>query len=119
LKRFVFADVTEELGERLCSHLPMWKATCGGDLFIKMGMQGDWKDPVESPRMLLGFEPPTQHKFDERQQHRFDKILTEQLKQGIIVPVPFSFCKLLSPVFMVEKKGGEMRMVWDGRILNR
>ena len=118
LRTLVLTPTTEKLGARPCLHLGLWKMTCGGDEFMARGMQPSWKDPLLSPQRLAELSSPRQHQFNDRQQYWFDKTLADQLDQKIVMRVPSSYGKLISPVFMVEKKGGEMRQVWDGRRLN-
>jgi hypothetical protein len=48
LLNWVMRPSNEELGAKLLRYLPTWKATCGGDAFIAIGMLPYWDDPLKA-----------------------------------------------------------------------
>jgi hypothetical protein len=117
LYQVIYEPVTELLGARPLKHLPAWAATCGGEDFMRLGMQTYWKDPVDSPRRLRMKALGRQRTFSREEEVEFNKLLKEEIDQGIVIVVPDSFPAYVSPVHIVPKKDG-WRKVWDGREVN-
>jgi hypothetical protein len=118
LRRRAQTPVTEPLAARPLAHLGWWRATSGGDEFMKRGVQGYWIDPIESPRRLRAVKGGKQRIFPPTQEAEFYKLLQNDLDQGIVQEVPNNSSAYTSPVRTVPKKGNEWRIVWDGRVVN-
>jgi hypothetical protein len=119
----VRATTDEKLGAKLLNFLPNWKATCGGETFIALGMLTYWKDPVESPNRRRANSASRQHQFDPIQRSEFEKLLAQEQHLGITMRIPRNQVACLSPVFMVKKKTSpgkppEYRKVVDCRKVN-
>ena len=120
LQKFVFATVTEKLGGKCgkMEYLRIWKATCGGDYFMALGMMTYWKDPVKSPQRLKDKRQGYQRKFSKEEDKHFRPLLEEELEQEIVEKISPDQAAYTSPVGIVPKKGGEWRKIWDGRVVN-
>jgi hypothetical protein len=128
LKIFLMAAPKEKLAGKCTSrtHLEVWKATCGGDRFMELGMMTYWKDRIQSPQTLIGLKAGVQRKFKPGEEAEYDKLLQEQLDEGIVVEVPDDWPCYVSPVNIVPKHGVDengnptlaWRMIWDSRVVN-
>ena len=108
LQTMVMAPVTEQTGMRACKYPKHWEATCGGHRFMLIGMLPHWKDPLNAPGRLrekmrrLG--KPRQRLLDPEKGAALDKLLEEEVKEGIVVKIRFEEVGYLSPIFCVDKK---------------
>jgi hypothetical protein len=118
LYQFVLKPLEGKLGGRVSKYLKTWQATCGGETFIALGMRSYWKDAMKSPERLRNLPRPKEYKFTSQQEAEFQKLLNDEIEQGIVIEVPWNYPAYLSPVFMVIKKGGEWRKVIDCRTIN-
>jgi hypothetical protein len=109
----------EKIAARCCLHLDVWKETCGGADFMEIGMLSYWKDE-QAPEWLAAKKDVVrrEYAFTAEQEVAFQKLLQEELDEGIVVQVPHAVPLFLNPVFMVPKKGGKWRKVVDCRMVN-
>jgi hypothetical protein len=106
LRRFLATPPTGDVAGRPLAHLSIWEATCGGAGFMQLGMQPCWTDPVESPKRLRALRRRPSYKFDRDQKRKFKKLLDEDIRQGIVVPVPPDYPAYL---FIVPKPNNKWR----------
>jgi hypothetical protein len=87
LREVVLTPTTEKLGAKPLKYLHNWKATCGGETFMLIGMRNYWKDALSADKLkLLG--KGKEIKFDELEEEEFMKLLQEELDQGIVKIIP-------------------------------
>jgi hypothetical protein len=79
LKVLLMAAPKEKLAGKCTSktHLEVWKATCGGDRFMELGMMTYWKDKIQSPQSLVKQKVGVQRKFEPGEEAEYDKLLQE------------------------------------------
>jgi hypothetical protein len=106
LRQHVLKPLEGKLGGRVSKYLKTWQATCGGETFIALGMRSYWKDTIQSPERLRNRPRPKEYKFTSQQEAEFQKLLNDQIEQGIVIEVSWDYPAYLSPVFTVIKKSG-------------
>ena len=107
----------EKLGARCTLHLDRWKATCGGDTFMRIGMTPDWRSE-SAPAEIAMINPFHEFKSNMERENAYAALLQEELDQRIVVQVHHSAVLLYNPSFVVPKPNGKWRKVLDCRILN-
>jgi hypothetical protein len=107
----------EVIGGRPCRHLQVWQDTCGGKEFMGCGMLPHWKDP-QAPERLRARPRGREFGLDPVKDRELQRILEEELKEGIIRPIRHDQIAFLNPSFVVPKSGGKWRRVMDCRMLN-
>ena len=117
LKDHVLMPVTGPLAAKCTKYLPIWRSTCGGADFMRIGMCTYWKDPVESPRRLRERRCGHQRRFQPNEEMEYLKLQEEEIREEIVIEVPPDYPIYTSPVHIVPKKNG-WRKVWDGRVVN-
>jgi hypothetical protein len=88
------------------------------------GMPALWKDPTESPRRLLELRTTLEYHLDEEREKAYADLVMEELKEGVIVPIPWDQVKFASPMFVIKKPKKlkdaiqEWRKIHDLRTVN-
>jgi ribonuclease HI len=94
-----------------------WEAIGGGHL-IRCGITPMWKTQREAERVLERERKPCEFRGTQRQTAAYAKILEEEIREGVVVPVQHSYVKWWNSTFLVPKKGGEYRKVLNCKRIN-
>jgi hypothetical protein len=97
LKAMVMQERTEQIGLARYRHLEVWERTCGGREFMFQGMPALWKDPTESPKRLLELRTTLEYHLDAEREKAYADLVMKELKEGVIVPIPWDQVKFASP----------------------
>jgi hypothetical protein len=76
---------TEELGAKctLPKYLSQWKATCGGDDFMRMGMTTDWIND-QAPSEIEALSRYREYRDSKEKEEAYEALLQEELAQEIV-----------------------------------
>jgi hypothetical protein len=100
----------QNIAGRCClpPNLKVWKETCGGCTFMKIGMLSYWKDKGSPLRLQQAALPPDRCYSGEKYE-AFMELINKELKEGFITKVDRSQVKYCSPTFPVERKKSRER----------
>jgi ribonuclease HI len=90
----------------------------GAAHLIRTGITPMWKREIEAKRILLRERKPNSFKGTPNQMSAYRKILEEEVREGVVIPVRQSFVKFWNRTFLVPKRGGEYRKVLNCRRIN-
>jgi hypothetical protein len=107
----------EVIGQRLRFHMAEWEKI-GGAHLIRCGISPMWKSQREAERVLEGQKKQCGFWGTQRQTEAYQKILKEEIREGIVVPVHHTFVRWWNSTFLVPKKGGEYRKVLNCKRIN-
>jgi hypothetical protein len=97
LKRHVMMPITGPLAAKYTTCLPIWRTTCSGADFMRIGMCTYWRDPIESPKRLRQLRGGYQRIFSVEEDIEFRKLLDEEIRDEIVMEVPPYFPAYVSP----------------------
>ncbi|KAH7818521.1 uncharacterized protein MONOS_8407 [Monocercomonoides exilis] len=106
----------ELLPVRLVNRLSEWRKI-GGDKLVSRGIKARWKSP-QSPISLEERKHRQEFRGTTEMKNNYLSLLEEELKDGVVKPVPESEVKWFNPTFMVRKKNGKWRKILDCRTKN-
>jgi ribonuclease HI len=101
---------------RLLARRDAWRAIKGEALLLQ-GVRADWKD-AESPARLAKEFVLRPFRAQKALRLEYTRLLTEELRDGVVREVPLTEVKWLNPTFLVPKAGGKWRKILDCRRLN-
>jgi hypothetical protein len=107
----------ERIGQRLITHIAAWKdIKC--DRVVNQGVMPQWVDEKMGKEKLSRERRPFPVCGPVKLLSEYQKLLNDELREGIVVPVPDDYVKCWNPTFVVPKKNGEYRKVLNCRRLN-
>jgi hypothetical protein len=107
----------ERIGQRLLTHLQAWKEIkC--ERLIKNGVMPQWKEKGKNTQRLERERRPFPFTGSQLLTIEYQHLLTEELREGVVVPVPHHYVKWYNSTFLVPKKSGGYRKVLNCRRLN-
>ena len=83
--------VTGKLAAKCNKYLLIWRSTCGGEDFMRLGMSVYWKDQVESPRRLRMPGSGRQKQFSPEENRKLGKLLQEEITEEIVMAASDEF----------------------------
>ncbi|KAH7821053.1 uncharacterized protein MONOS_8858 [Monocercomonoides exilis] len=106
-----------QIGGRTALIISAWKRI-GGEKLISRGVQAMWKS--KQARKALS---KTQFRdgallLNQQKIKEFKKILEEQIRTGVVIPMEQREVKHRNNVFLIQKKSGSWRQILDCRKLN-
>jgi hypothetical protein len=116
LKAQLEAPRTEQIGGRcvLKHHIKVWEETCGGAEFMKGAMRPYWRD-ADSPERLQKLTLVYYRPLNEREETAGQKMLKEEMDEGIVIKIEKEKVRFLNPTFLVPKSNRKWRKVVDAR----
>jgi hypothetical protein len=104
------------MGSRLLARREAWREIKGEALLLR-GVWADWKDR-ESPARLAAAFRMRGFAAQKALRREYQRLLDEELCEGVVREVPLAGAKWLNPTFLVPKAGGKWRKILDCRLLN-
>jgi ribonuclease HI len=93
-----------------------WRRIGAAEL-IEEGIRPEWRD-ARSPLRLESQKRQHQYLPGDRERTAYQQLLEEELREGVIAPIPDGAAKWINPTCLVLKKSGKFRKVLDCRQLN-
>jgi hypothetical protein len=104
------------MGSRLLARREAWRAIKGEALLLR-GVWADWRDR-ESPSKLASEFRMRPFRAQKALRGEYQRLLDDELREGVVREVPLAEAKWLNPTFLVPKAGGKYRKILDCRRLN-
>jgi ribonuclease HI len=104
------------MGARLLAKREAWRAIKGEALLLR-GVWADWKDHEAPARLAREFRLRP-FRAQKAMRSEYQRLLNEELAEGVVCEVPLWEAKWLNPTFLVPKAGGRFRKILDCRRLN-
>jgi hypothetical protein len=108
----------ERLGQRLQRHMGEWE-TIGGERLIQLGITPMWNGESVAKERLRERRRVVQFRGTQLETEAYRLILQEEIREGIVIPVPESYIKFFNSTFLVPKKDGGFRKVLNCREINK
>jgi ribonuclease HI len=108
----------ERLGQRLQHHMGEWEKI-GGERLIQLGITPMWNRESVAKERLRGRRRVVQFRGTQLETQAYRLILQEEIREGIVIPVPESYIKFFNSTFLVPKKDGGFRKVLNCKEINK
>jgi hypothetical protein len=94
-----------------------WNEIGGGKL-VQAGITPMWREEAKAKRMLEKGRKVCTFRGTAKETEEYRRLLQEELRQGIVIPVPDRYVRFWNTTFLVPKKGGESRKILNCKKIN-